>query len=87
MKVTLHQDGSLSCCEDNGRGMPADKHPEYGISGVELILTKLHSGAKFSSDSYAFSGGLHGVGVSVVNAWPKDLRLRSTKWPMSSNYL
>ncbi len=74
VKVTLHQDGSLSC-EDNGRGMPVDKHPEYGISGVELILTKLHSGAKFSSDSYAFSGGLHGVGVSVVNALAKRLEV------------
>ena len=75
LRVTLHLDGSLSC-EDNGRGMPVDMHPEYGISGIELILTKLHSGAKFSSDSYAFSGGLHGVGVSVVNALAKRLEVR-----------
>ena len=74
IKVNLYKDGYIQI-SDNGRGMPVDIHPEHKVSGVELIMCKLHAGAKFSGNEYNFSGGLHGVGVSVVNALSANLNV------------
>ena len=73
--ITLYKDDAISV-EDNGRGMPVDPHPEHKVPGVEVIMTNLHSGAKFSEKNYKYSGGLHGVGVSIVNALSESLELK-----------
>tara|TARA_B100001175_G_scaffold142572_1_gene120982 strand:- start:2543 stop:4438 length:1896 start_codon:yes stop_codon:yes gene_type:complete len=74
IKIKIQKDGFIQISDD-GRGMPVDEHPEHKVSGVELILCKLHAGAKFSGEEYNFSGGLHGVGVSVVNALSENLEV------------
>ena len=86
ISVVLHDDGSVSVA-DSGRGVPVDKEPRTGLSGVELVFTKLHAGGKFGAGSYAASGGLHGVGASVVNALSERLDVEVDRegktWAMS----
>src|SRR5690625_4645456 len=86
IKITLHPDGSVSV-SDNGRGIPVDAEPRTGLTGVEVVFTKLHAGGKFGGGSYNASGGLHGVGASVVNALSSRLDVDVDKngftWSMS----
>src|SRR3954469_18178200 len=87
IEVTLHKDRKSVTVEDNGRGIPVDTKKPYNKSALELVLTTLHAGGKFGSSQYKFSGGLHGVGSSVVNALSAELRAtikrESTEWEQS----
>ena len=86
INVSLYKDGFIEVVDD-GRGMPVDIHPEHGVPGIELILTRLHAGGKFSNKNYQFSGGLHGVGISVVNALSSrvdvDVKRAGMRWHMA----
>lgn len=85
IKVILHEDGGISV-QDNGRGLPVDKHKDKKVSGAELIFTQLHAGGKFSNKTYAYSGGLHGVGASVTNALSEKVEIK-IKRNMKEYYL
>ena len=77
IEINLERDGSIED-HDDGRGIPVDKEPKTGLTGVEVVMTKLHAGGKFGGGSYSATGGLHGVGASVVNADRKSTRLNSS---------